>query len=37
MLEKMKSYLFLFDFMGLYPNLRILNNDNYKSTLSSSI
>ena len=37
MLEKMKSCLFLFDFMGLYPNLRILNNDNYKSTISSSI
>ena len=37
MLEKMRSCLFLFDFMGLYPNLRILNNDNYKSTFSSTI
>ena len=36
MLKKIKSCLFLLDFMGLYPNLRILNNDNYKSTFSST-
>ena len=37
MLEKIKSCLFLFDFMGLYPNLRILNSSNYKSAISSTI
>ena len=36
MLRKIKSFLFLVDFMGLYPNLRVLNNDNYKSTFSST-
>ena len=37
MLEKMRSCLFLFDFMGLYPNLLILNSSNYKSAISSTI
>ena len=35
MVNKIKSFLFSFDFMGLHPNLRILNYDNYKSIFSS--
>ena len=35
MVNKIKSFLFSLDFMGLHPNLRILNYDNYKSIFSS--
>ena len=37
MSKENKSFLFLIDFVGLYPNLRIFNYDNYKSTFSSFI
>ena len=37
MLKKLKKLLFLLDFAGTSPNLRILNNNNYKSILSSLI
>ena len=34
MLEKLKELLILLDFSGKSPNLRILNNNNYKSIVS---
>ena len=34
MLEKLKELLILLDFAGKSPNLRILNNNNYKSIVS---
>ena len=37
MFKKVKELLFLLDFAGTSPNLRILNNNNYKSILSSII
>ena len=37
MFKKLKKLLFLLDFAGTSPNLRILNNNNYKSILSSII
>ena len=37
MFKKLKKLLFLLDFSGTSPNLRILNNNNYKSILSSII
>ena len=37
MFKKLKKLLFLLDFSGTSPNLRILNNNNYKSILSSLI
>ena len=37
MMNKIRSLLFLLDFMGLHPNLRVMNYDNYKSTFSSYI
>ena len=37
MFKKLKKLLFLLDFVGTSPNLRILNNNNYKSILSSII
>ena len=37
MFEKLKKLLFLLDFAGKSPNLRILNNNNYKSIISSII
>lgn len=37
MMNKMRSLLFSLDFMGLHPNLRVMNYDNYKTTFSSYI
>ena len=37
MFEKLEKLLFLLDFAGTSPNLRILNNNNYKSIISSII
>ena len=37
MFEKLEKLLFLLDFAGKSPNLRILNNNNYKSIISSII
>ena len=37
MQNNLKSFLYRFDFIGLVPQFRILNNNRYKSIFSSLI